>query len=56
MRAIILALLLAVSTSLVSACSTIPVNGNPVAAAPVNADCDEYEGYPDCYPDHPLSR
>jgi hypothetical protein len=26
-----------------------------VTATPdVNANCDEYEGYPDCYPDHPL--
>jgi hypothetical protein len=26
------------------------------AVASVNAHCDEYEGYPDCYADHLLGR
>jgi hypothetical protein len=53
MRAILLLMFLGLSLGSLSACTT-PVDG--VAVASADAHCDEYEGYPDCYPDHPLDR
>ena len=54
MRPIVFFLLFGLSLSGLPAC-TSPA-GTEVALSGVNAHCDEYEGYPDCYPDHPLDR
>ncbi|MDB5394048.1 MAG: hypothetical protein JWM91_1554 [Rhodospirillales bacterium] len=51
MRGMIFVILCGLSLNGLSACTT-PVQGRAVAS--VNAHCDEYEGYPDCYPNHVL--
>ena len=55
MRAILLLMIFGLSLSGLSAC-TSPTGARVAALGGVDAHCDEYEGYPDCYPDHPLDR
>jgi hypothetical protein len=52
MRATIFVLLCGLSLTGLSACATSA--GNQTVAS-ANTNCDEYEGYPDCYPNHPLA-
>jgi hypothetical protein len=55
MRAIMMTLLFGLSLSMLSACAT-SAGSEAFTMANSNASCDEYEGYPDCYPDHPLGQ
>ena len=55
MRPIVFFLFFGLSLGGLSACTT-PAGTDVAALGGVNAHCDEYEGYPDCYPDHPLDR
>jgi hypothetical protein len=55
MRAVLFFLFFSLSLTSLSACTSRA--GTEVAAlGGVNAHCDEYEGYPDCYPNHPLDQ
>ncbi len=53
MRTISLVLFFGLSMGLLQACTS--PTGTQIASS-VTTHCDEYEGYPDCYPDHPLNR
>jgi hypothetical protein len=55
MRTVLFLFFFGLSLTGVSAC-TSPAGTEAVALGGVNAHCDEYEGYPDCYPDHPLDQ
>ncbi len=50
MRTILLVISLGFSMGLLQACTL------PPEIAGATTHCDEYEGYPDCYPDSPISQ
>jgi hypothetical protein len=54
MRATILMTLTGTLLLLTAGCMNPERTAVATATPEVNAHCDEYEGYPDCYPDHPL--
>ena len=55
MRMISLIVFFGLSIGLLQAC-TSPTGTQIAGLDGAYANCDEYEGYPDCYPDHPLDQ
>jgi len=54
MRAIGFIFLFGTALNLLTGCTGTGGMAQESVQADVNRHCDEYEGYPDCYPDHPL--
>ena len=54
MRTIALIFLFGMSLNLLAGCANNERMAEVAANSRINATCDEYEGAPDCYPDHPI--